>query len=177
VELLSLPPERLSPPSVLPPPALDRTASDWIFDRPLPSPTSDQVARFSRRVQNRPTRSESSRLGSARSPARLRCRLGSVLLFSVESTPQAGQCLEKKRKRGLMFCFLGFLGNYSSLPRRVLIKKNLLSLLASMVLLRFRHRLPLLILRSRRRHGFFFDFFRLRLSLAISCAFRWYQLS
>jgi hypothetical protein len=32
-------------------------------------------------------------------------------------------------------------------------------------------------LRSCRHHGFFFDFFRLRPSLAMSGAFRWHQLS
>jgi hypothetical protein len=43
--------------------------------------------------------------------------------------------------------------------------------------LRFRCRPPLLLLRSRRCHGFFFDFFKLRPSLTMSGAFRWHQLS
>jgi uncharacterized membrane protein len=35
----------------------------------------------------------------------------------------------------------------------------------------------MLLLRFRHRHGFFFDFFKLYLSVAMSGAFQWHQLS
>jgi hypothetical protein len=43
--------------------------------------------------------------------------------------------------------------------------------------LRFHHLPPLLLLCSRRHHGFFINFFRLRSNLAMFGAFRWHQLS